>query len=71
MQLYLLDFLYLGTNFPIMKKTACTSCNVTGNQLMDACPECPADFVYPLVERKFHTALGLLGLVAIPSVFFL
>ena len=70
-QLYLLDFLYLGSTFSIMKNAACKSCNVTGNQLMDACPECGTDLVYPLVERKFRTALGLLGLVAIASVFFL
>ena len=70
-QLYLLDFLYLGPKFPFMNNTAHTSCNVTLNQLKDACPECSAAFVDPSVERKFRAALGHLGLVAMAAVFFL
>ena len=70
-QLYLLDLLYLSPNFALMNNTACTSCNVTGNQLMEAGPECGAAFVEPCVERKVRAALGLLDLVAIAAVFFL
>ena len=46
-----------------MNNIACTSYNVTGNGLKDACPDCSAAFVdLSGVERKFRAALGLLGL---------
>ena len=70
-QLYLLDFLYLGSTFPIMNNAACTSFNVTGNQLMGACPECGNSFTNNSLSRKLRVPLGIIGLVALASVIFL
>ena len=69
MQLYLLDLFDVGSNIIDMDTNSCDTCNVSGNHLMDHCPECGDPFAYPTMGQKFRATLGIFGLLAIAAVF--
>jgi rRNA maturation protein Nop10 len=52
-----------------MDMNSCDTCNVSGNHLMDHCPECGDPFAYPTMGQKFRATLGIFGLLAIAAVF--
>jgi len=54
-----------------MNSKTCNTCNVSGNQLMDNCPECGDPFANEFRPQSFRTTLSVLGLIAIASVFVL
>ena len=68
MQLYLLDFSVYLTNYYFMNSKTCNTCNVSGNQLMDNCPECGDPFANEFRPQSLRTTLSVLGLIAIASV---
>ena len=67
-QLYLLVFLKRPTNFMSMSLNSCNTCNVSGSQLMDHCPECGDPFAHPSMGQKLRTTLGIVGILAIAVV---
>lgn len=67
-QLYLLVFLKLPTNFISMGLNSCNTCNVSGSQLMDHCPECGDPFAYPSIGQKLRATIGIVGILAIAAV---
>ena len=67
-QLYLLVFLKRPTKFLRMSLNSCNTCNVSGSQLMDHCPECGDAFAYPSIGKKLRATIGIVGILAIAAV---
>ena len=68
MQLYLLGFSKRPTILPTMRVNSCDTCNVSGSQLMDHCPECGDPFAYPYMGQKLRATFGIVGMLAIAAV---
>ena len=68
MQLYLLGFSKRPTIFIDMSLNSCDTCNVSGSQLMDHCPECGDPFAYPAMGQKLRATFGIVGILAIAAV---
>ena len=68
MQLYLLVFLKCAAIFFSMRSNSCDTCNVSGSQLMDHCPDCGDPFAYPSMWQRLRATFGIVGILAIAAV---
>ena len=50
-----------------MGNNTCTSCNVSGSQLLDHCPECGDSFAHPSIAQKLRATFGVVGILAVAA----
>jgi hypothetical protein len=50
-----------------MGNNTCTSCSVSGSQLLDHCPECGDPFAHPSIGQKLRATFGVVGILAVAA----